>query len=82
MKNIGTRLNLFESIPNNTVKQFNALFPECPLAYPDDAEVEVNELFTYYERVMTVNGETIIHDMKPLRELENGEICEELQDGR
>lgn len=62
--NIGGRINLFDST-EETVYDFNLLFPECPLPerFGNSEEVEIGVLLPNNCRVITVGEEAIKHKM-------------------
>lgn len=64
LKSTGERINEFDNLENCTVLQFNNLFPECPLDYPEDVEVEIGSYLGADRRELKLGGtETISHKM-------------------
>lgn len=71
MTNVGQRINKFDLYSNGNVKKFNELFPECPIKAPDETPVIIGGLHTHFERYLMVGAKIVVHDMRPLRGLDD-----------
>lgn len=62
---IGDLINRFENMATNTVADFNEVFKDTPLYYPEHFEVEIGNVFNA-TRMITINGnEQIFLDLTP-----------------
>lgn len=59
---IGKLINDFENLPSNTVKEFNDIFKDCPLNYPEDYTVEIGEVYGTTRQLLINDNEITHHD--------------------
>jgi hypothetical protein len=74
MTNIGTRINDFDN-SLGTVREFNKLFPDCPLNFNSELLVEILgiPLNKPFHRVLNIEGKLIEHDLFPTKKNKNEE---------
>ena len=58
---VGVFINKFESLPSQTVKDFNDIFVLSPIMGDDSHEVEIGEYVGGLTRKIMVNGEEMFH---------------------
>ena len=70
--NLGIRVNQFGNLFTQTVETFNMIFTEAQVTtYTPGSTLEIGEVVnTYYRRLIIDGKHEIIHDMRPLRELD------------
>lgn len=71
MKTLMDKINHFESLSSQTVKDFNEIFTNSPLeSLAPDLEVEIGELAdSDTTRFLTVGKLTVKHSFQPVREM-------------
>lgn len=64
-KSIGDRINIFDNLANQTVEEFNTVFPECKLpdGYRSDLPVSIERYAGYDCRNIIIGDEEIHHKM-------------------
>lgn len=61
---VGERINQFDNLEIQTVATFNSLFPECPLKFEAELDVEIGTPEANNRRAIQLsNGNVIIHKM-------------------
>jgi hypothetical protein len=63
---IGELINKFESLENQTVEEFNKLFPMSPLNYPKHSVISIGNLYGN-SREIIIGNETIYHEITVLK---------------
>lgn len=71
---IGTLINKFEELEEQTVETFNKTFPHCPLRdYAPNLKVEIGEIANTTRKITIDDNESFYHEM---RVQEDGEFME------